>query len=115
MRVLIVDDNLALAENLGELLEDEGHRVRVAADVAGAMRLIEGPAAIDFALIDICLDGDDGVDLAEALRQRRPELRLALMTAYSSEARVSHAHQLAIGPILPKPVPFDVLVGLIDR
>lgn len=114
MRVLIVDDNLALAENLGELLEDEGHRVRVVDDAAGALQLMDGPA-IDFALIDICLDGDDGVDLAEALRQRRPELRLALMTAYSSEARRSHAEDLSIGPILPKPVPLDVLVGLIGR
>lgn len=114
MRVLIVDDNLALAENLGELLEDEGHRVRVVANGAGAMALMDGPA-IDFALIDICLDGEDGVDLAEALKRRRPELRLALMTAYSSEARRSHAEDLKIGPILPKPVPLDLLAGLIAR
>jgi len=111
MRVLIVDDNLALAENLGELLEDEGHQIRVAAGPGGAMEVADTP--LDFALVDICLDGADGVHLAEALKRRWPELRLALMTAYTSQARRREAEGLSIGPILPKPVPLDVLVGLL--
>ena len=114
MRVLIVDDNLALAENLGELLEDEGHQTRVAAGPEGAMELMDD-SVIDFALVDICLDGADGVHLAEELKRRRPELQLALMTAYTSQARVREAEGLAIGPILPKPVPLEVLVGLLRQ
>ena len=47
MRVLIVDDNLALAENLGEILEDEGHQVRLAEGVATAMSLLGELEAID--------------------------------------------------------------------
>lgn len=113
MRVLIVDDNLALAENLGEILADEGHQICVAGDPDGAMRFLED--SLDFALVDICLDGADGVDLAEELKRRRPELQLALMTAYTTAARVRHAEDLAIGPILPKPVPLDVLMGLLTR
>lgn len=113
MNVLIVDDNRALAENLGELLEDEGHRVRLAADVDGALEAADERDAIDFALIDICLGDDDGVALAERLRAAHPGLRLALMTAFSTELRVRRATTLALGPVFPKPVPLDDLIRLL--
>jgi len=115
MNVLIVDDNQALAENLGEFLEDEGHRVRLADGAEAAMALIGGErVAIDFALVDICLGSDDGVELAERLKGARPGLRLALMTAHSSEGRMSRAEALELGPIFPKPVPLEALVRLIS-
>lgn len=115
MNVLIVDDNMALAENLGEILEDEGHRVRLADGVDAAMSLVAGDhGVIEFALIDICLGDDDGVALAERMRGVVPKLRLALMTAFSSEARVSRAESLALGPIFPKPVPLAALTRLLS-
>ena len=113
MKVLIVDDNQALAENLGEILEDEGHQVRLADGAAAAMSLLGDPEAIDFALVDICLGEDDGVALAVELKSAMPGLRLALMTAYSAEARVVRAEALEIGPIFPKPVPLEALVQLL--
>lgn len=113
MKVLIVDDNRALAENLGEILEDEGHQVRLAEGHGAAMAIV-GERAVDFALIDICLGEDDGVALAEEMKSAMPELRLALMTAFSSEGRVSRAQSLAIGPVFPKPVPLEALVQLLS-
>lgn len=115
MNVLIVDDNRALAENLGELLEDEGHEVCLADGASAAMALVgHQRTSFDFALIDICLGDDDGVALAEDLRRVIPELRFALMTAFSSERRTSRAESLDLGPILPKPVPLEALVELLS-
>jgi len=115
MKVLIVDDNQALAENLGELLEDEGHQVRLANGAADAMSLLGESEAIDFALVDICLGEDDGVALAEKLKNAVPALRLVLMTAYTAEARVTRAEALEIGPILPKPLPLEALVQMLAQ
>ncbi len=113
MKVLIVDDNQALADNLGELLEDEGHDVRLAYGASAAKAAVDRGSSIDFALIDICLGDDDGVALAAELKGALPELRLALMTAFSSEGRVRRAESLELGPIFPKPVPLEVLVQLL--
>ena len=116
MKVLIVDDNRELAENIGELLEDEGHDVEVRDDAAGAEEAIHtGACAFDFALVDIRLAEGDGVALAERLRGACPTLRFALMTAFSDDGHLARAESLAIGPVLRKPVPMTQLFELLER
>ena len=112
MKILIVDDNEELAENLGELLEDEGHQVALEASSAPAERLCARACEFDLALLDICLGKEDGVDLAARLQAVYPTIRVALMTAYTDESH--RARALAVGPVLAKPVPLDDLLSLLQ-
>ncbi len=86
MRVLVVDDNAALAENLGELLEAFGFHPIVLTGAPEALRLAEREP-FDAALLDVHLPGLDGVALLEALRMRRPDARFVLMTAFGTTER----------------------------
>ena len=85
MRVLLVDDNRALAENLGELLRAEGMAPVLLHGVAEALQAAER-APFEAAVVDVHLPDGDGVGLLEALRARQPTARYVLMTAFGHTA-----------------------------
>jgi CheY-like chemotaxis protein len=81
-RILVVDDNEALRENLAEALELEGYEVAVASDGRGALaRLGEDPrfAAV---LLDLMMPGMDGRELLAHIRgdPRLSSLRVVMTT-----------------------------------
>src|SRR5512138_1438204 len=79
-RVLVVEDELALAEILGALLMREGHEVQAVATAEEALVRIEG-AAFDLILCDLLLPGIDGIELLERVRARDPGQAVIVMTA----------------------------------
>ncbi len=81
VRVLVVDDDLGLCRTLQELLEGSGCSVETAADGVEALRRIEG-AEFDVVLSDVVMPNMDGHELYSAIRERRPELPVLMMTAF---------------------------------
>lgn len=67
--MLLVEDDLSLADVLKSLLEDEGYRVWHASDAAGADELLE-QAHPDLVILDIMLPDTDGLVLCSELRAR---------------------------------------------
>ena len=70
-KVLLVEDDTAIAEALVELLESEGYRVWHAGDATGAEDLID-EVRPDLVLLDIMLPDTDGLVLCSELRARWP-------------------------------------------
>lgn len=115
MRVLIVDDNVELAENVAELLSDEGHQVVVASSGASAMQIVMGdPTCMDAALLDVRMDGMDGVELLAQLRERCPKMLFVMMTAFSRDDRLARARELGAVDVLAKPFAPDLLFDALD-
>jgi CheY-like chemotaxis protein len=73
-RILVVDDNDALRENLAEALELEGYEVATASDGAGAIARLADDAAFAAVLLDLMMPGMDG---REVLGKIRDDPRLA--------------------------------------
>jgi CheY-like chemotaxis protein len=71
MRVLIVEDELLIADYLAMVIEDAGHEVAgMAATADEALQILECEA-VDVASLDVRLPGGmDGVELASVLLQR---------------------------------------------
>jgi len=72
-RILVVDDESALAAVLVETLERDGHRVEIARDGAEALRRLERHA-YDLVVTDSRMPGLDGPDLYRELARRFPAL-----------------------------------------
>lgn len=69
LRVLVIEDNLALRENIAALLESHGHRADFAADGRTGLQLaLDDPP--DVVVLDLTLPGLDGLRVCEALRAR---------------------------------------------
>ena len=105
-RVLVVDDDPAVADSMAVLLAIEGHEVRTAPHGEVALELARGfhPRLV---LLDIGLQGMDGYEVARRLRaQQSPNESLCLVavTGYGHEEARTRARDAGFDRYLVKPV-----------
>ena len=89
MRIVVVEDNAALAKGIAYQLSDEGHAVDLFADGAEAAAHLDRdrPAAV---VLDITLPGMDGLSVLRRLRRAGNGVPVLLLTARSdTEDRVA--------------------------
>lgn len=110
-RVLVVEDEQILAQNLKAFLEAKGLDVRVAHDGTKAISLAEGFAA-EVVVLDFRLPDMEGFQVLEAIRHNR-KCHFVLMTAHPSDQVFERASQLGIGHILLKPFPMAELARVV--
>jgi len=99
--VLLVDDDASVRLILSEHLRDFGLAVAVAEDAEHALQVLESMNghAPDFVLTDLSMPGMDGLNLLNAIGQRWPHIRGAIMTGNPQESvsrcdpRVSMIHK----------------------
>ncbi len=82
LRVLIVDDDPLVLMGTADLVEDLGHQVRQAPSAADALALLESED-FDVVLSDQAMPGMTGVELAEEIARRQPDLPVILTTGYA--------------------------------
>jgi len=86
-RILLVEDDAGVRDLMAELLVSEGYAVQVAANPKEAIALFEGSAErTDLLLTDVIMPGMSGRDLARALLERQPDLRVLYVSGYAGEA-----------------------------
>jgi CheY-like chemotaxis protein len=84
--ILLIEDDAALRRLLARSLERVGHRVRDAADSAGALALLATDPTIDLLVTDAVLPGQSGPNLARQIEADRPSLRVLFISGYSDDA-----------------------------
>jgi DNA-binding NarL/FixJ family response regulator len=107
-KVVIVEDNYLIAEDLRELCQDFGAQVSdVLYRAEGAVeRILE--LAPDVVLMDVRLDGvRDGVDIAIDLHTRCPQTQVVFVTGSDEPpmiARINqdHPHRILVKPVAPE-------------
>jgi len=114
-RVLVVDDDAAVADSMSMLLQVEGHEVRAAASGEAALAL-----ARDFrprvVLLDIGLQGMDGYQVARKLRAQQAadeKLCLVAVTGYGHEEARARSREAGFDQHLVKPVVPEALCELL--
>ena len=91
VRILVVDDHRTFAEALASRLRAEpGFGVAAATTIEGARRLIEERRP-DVVLLDVDLDGRDGIRFAIEIRAAYADVRIVMVTAGEEERRVAEA------------------------
>jgi DNA-binding response OmpR family regulator len=102
-RVLVVDDERFFREAIRELLEGEGIELRLAATAAEALEAAEDPS-IGVAVLDIQLPDQSGLTVLRILRERRPALRVVMLSAHTEQEYVLEALRLGACDYLAKPL-----------
>jgi two-component system NtrC family sensor kinase len=86
--VLLVEDNPEVAEVCAAYFHQLGFQVRGAASAQEALELLEEDAKIDLVFSDILMPGVmNGLELAETVRERFPDIPVLLSTGYSTSAQ----------------------------
>jgi signal transduction histidine kinase/PleD family two-component response regulator len=115
-RVLVVEDQPALAHVTVALLKKLGHEVRSAADGAEALLAVReyNPEVV---LLDIGLPGMDGYEVARCVRLEMGEAApvLVAMTGYSQHEVNRHARRAEFDHHLVKPADISVLRDLLTH
>jgi len=103
--VLMVEDDPGVAALTKELLDELGYRVLVAHSGSEALRLLTSRPDVQVLFSDIVMPGGmTGMELAQRIRQRRPELPVLLTSGYSETAQAGCEF-----PLLSKPYHIDEL------
>lgn len=108
MKLLLVDDDETFRERLAISMERRGYEVKSAANAEQARTLTE-IFEPDFAVLDLKMPGEGGLNLIPELRQLRPQLRLIVLTGYGSIATALEAVRLGAADYLTKPADADQL------
>jgi DNA-binding response OmpR family regulator len=113
MRVLVVEDEVALAETIREGLGTEGFTVDLAHDgVDGLWMASEQPhGAYDVVMLDIMLPKLSGYEVCRELRRRSVWTPVLMLTAKDGEYDQADALDLGADDYLIKPFSFVVLIA----
>ena len=100
-RILVVDDDVALAEMIGIVLQNEGYEVVFCADGSAALTQFQENNP-DLVLLDVMLPGMDGFDVCRAIR-RVSDAPIVMLTARSDTADVVRGLEAGADDYVPKP------------
>jgi len=108
--ILLVDDDEVFLKRLAKAMERRGFQPEIAGSVAlgKAMAVARPPA---YAVIDLRLEDGNGLDVVEALRQRRPDARIVVLTGYGAIATAVAAVKIGATDYLSKPADADEVVN----
>ena len=100
-RILVVDDDIALAEMIGIVLQTEGFEVVDCADGAQALDVFH-QVTPDLVLLDLMLPGMDGIEICRLIR-RESDVPVVMLTARSDTADVVAGLEAGADDYVPKP------------
>jgi DNA-binding response OmpR family regulator len=110
MRILVVEDERALARVLTRGLTEEGHAVDVAPDLATARYLLS-ESAYALVVLDLGLPDGDGTTLCRELRERDDSVPVLMLTARDAVSERIAGLDAGADDYLPKPFDFGELAA----
>jgi PAS domain S-box-containing protein len=109
-RILVVEDEASVRSTVRRQLEALGHTVLVAENAAEARRILEGDDAPEVLLTDVVLgSGMNGIDLAEAAREKKPGMPVIFMSGYTAVPEAQKRIHDSGAPLLSKPATLSQL------
>ncbi|HLY57811.1 MAG TPA: response regulator, partial [Stellaceae bacterium] len=110
--VLVVDDEPTVRMLIHDVLEELGYRTIEAADAASALKVLESDIGIDLLITDIGLPGGmNGIQMAEAVRERRPDQKILFITGFAETAAAGDRHIEPGTHLLKKPFAVENLAS----
>lgn len=109
---LLLDDDRAFLDTLARAMERRGYRVYKAATIAEA-KTLASRRLFDFAVLDLKLEKESGLDCLEFLRESNPDIRMLVLTGYSSIATAVSAIKKGAVNYACKPLNIDEILALL--
>jgi signal transduction histidine kinase len=108
--ILVVDDEPLVRMVAVEILEDLGYVVLEAGDGPSALKILQSRPEICLLVTDVGLpNGMNGRQLADVVRETRPELNVLFVTGYAENAVLNHGHLDRGMQVVTKPFSSETL------
>lgn len=110
--VLVVDDEPDALGTLGDILLEHGFLPRVADSLSSAKAVLDS-GSVGAVLLDLVLRDGNGVQLADWIWERHPELPVLFTSAYTSFELVEEVLRRGL-PFFPKPMDLPRLLRTLE-
>jgi len=115
IRVLVVDDEIALCNLMSTILNSRGYTSFIAHNAEQALDFLT-TNSVDILLSDVVMPGMNGYELAEKVRELYPEIKIQIMSGYSSDDNVHTVFAKQLSQTrLRKPVSGKALLKAINE
>jgi two-component system, NtrC family, response regulator HydG len=114
-RILVVEDDRTLCDNLIDVLNAEGYRVAVAHDGIEAVAESQS-GAVDILLLDMKLPNLNGLEVYRLIKSAQPDVVAIIMTGYAKELNdlVDQAISENAFTCITKPLDVDELLTILN-
>lgn len=112
-RLLLVDDHEVVRDGLRFLLERDGWEVAGEAGSPAEAQAACASAPFDLVLLDLNLDGHDGLHLLATLREEHPNLPILVLSMIGDPAAARTAIRLGAGGYVVKTAPRQDLLAAV--
>jgi CheY-like chemotaxis protein len=113
-RILVVEDDEDMRENLQRILAGAGYEVRLARDGADAITFLQSHAC-DLILTDLIMPRMGGLELLTEIRRQEQNLPVVFLTAFGKPATYAKAMELGAVDFVTKPFRADFLLEVLER
>jgi two-component system, response regulator RegA len=112
--LLLVDDDKPFNTRLARAMEARGFEVRTADSIASGLDAVASSTPA-YAVIDLRLADGNGITIIEAIRAKRPESRIIVLTGYGNISTAVTAVKLGAVDYLAKPADADDIFKALTR
>ena len=115
-RILLAEDDAAVSAFVSRALRHRGHEVTPVPDGSAALgALALGAADFELLLTDIVMPGVDGIALALKASKDHPQMKILLMTGFSSERQRAYNLEALIHRVITKPFTLEEICTAVDE
>jgi DNA-binding response OmpR family regulator len=113
LHIVLVEDHDALREVTADILGQAGHRVTALSCAEELDDLAFAGGAIDLFILDLNLPGEDGISLAQRLRQTHPRVGIIMLTARDAAEQMAQGYASGADIYLAKPQAPETLLAAV--
>ncbi len=107
-KILIVDDEIFIRENLERILAEDGYRTLSTSSPEDAIQIV-GEEEIGLVLLDLNLGSSSGLDVLRAMREVDPEILVIIITGYGTVESAVEALKIGAYDYIKKPFKADAI------
>jgi len=115
MRAIVVDDNAVVRELVRAILRSRNHEVVGEATGGSTVLKLCADLRPDIVLLDINLNGSNGLEVLAELRTKHPNLPVVMISGEATSSTVAKARAMGAHGFVVKPFNADRMLKAIDR
>ncbi len=113
--ILIVEDEEINMIYLKRLLSQKGYKLLLATNAPDAINFIKQGSHVDLILMDMKMPGMDGFEATRRIKEITPDIKIAAVTAYASDADRDSCIEAGCDEYIAKPFQKNDLFQLLNR
>lgn len=113
-RIIVIDDDFKICNNLKEILRNEGHDVECFTSAYRGLKQIEDKN-FDIAIIDLIMPEIDGIELLSEIKRKKPNIQVIMITAFATIENAVAAMKKGAADYISKPFKLNEIQVAVKR